>query len=128
MLGFQAEEADPLVLTCEGAEQPTPLRRIHTRTMAERDALCRLYAVPCRTFVQPFAGVHGRHDDLDEPELTYMRGLFAHLQPGWRAAGAVFVTDALDGSDRHGFVDAAHYNADASRLIAEAIAGHLRSP
>ena len=129
MMGLEVDPPDLLELNCEDAGRRTPLRTILTRTMAERDALCRLYDVPCQTFVQPFAGVHGRHDDrafLDSTDATYMRDLFEHLEPGWRAAGAVFVTSALDHGDRHQFVDSAHYSADASRLIAEAIALHLR--
>ena len=54
-----------------------------------------------------------------------LRALFEHLEPNWRASGAIFVTDALDHYDRHAFVDEVHYSADASRLIAETIASRL---
>ena len=75
--------------------------------------------------MQPFAGVHGHNEDvafLASPDAAFARELFALLEPNWRAAGATFVTDALDGNNHHAYVDAAHYNAKASRLIAEAIA------
>jgi hypothetical protein len=48
------------------------------------------------------------------------------LEPNWRAAGAIFVTDALDHWARHAFNDEVHYSADASRLIAERVAQRLR--
>ncbi len=125
MMGYGVDSAAPLELECEGAGMRTPLRTLHARALAERDALCRLYDIDCRTVVQPFAGLHGRHDDLDREDREYMRGLFEHLEPVWREAGAVLVTDALDGFQRHAFVDNAHYSRDANRVIAEAIATRL---
>lgn len=129
MMGVEIDPPDLLELTCDGAGRRNPLRAIHARMLAERAALCRLYGIRCQTFVQPFAGVHGRHDDrafLESTDATDMRDLFEHLAPSWREAGAVFVTDALDRSDRHAYIDSAHYSADASRLIAETIARRLR--
>lgn len=106
-----------------------PLAEWHARLMAERGATCGLYRVDCRTLVQPFAGVHGRRDALPpwflETDAPYLGELFRHLEPGWRAAGAIFVTDALDGYGRHPFIDEVHYSADASRVIAAAIAARL---
>lgn len=130
LMGIPVPEPKRLELMCASGGKRNPLRTIHTRTLAERDALCDHYKIVCRTFVQPFAGIHGRHDDrafLAGPDAQDMRILFEHLEPSWRAAGAIFVTDALDRSDRHAFVDSAHYSAEASRLIAEAMAIKLRS-
>lgn len=130
ILGMMIAEPTRLDLTCSPAGTRNPLPVIHARMLAERDALCRHYQIACRTFVQPFAGVHGRHDDrafvtsADGQDLAI---LFAALEPNWRAAGAIFSTDALDGSDRHAFVDSAHYSAEASRLIAAAMALKLQS-
>ena len=79
--------------------------------------------------MQPFAGVHARTDGFRqsflETDAVELRELFAQLSPNWRAAGAVFVSDALDRYERHPFVDDVHYSADASRLIAESIATRL---
>ena len=124
----RADPPDRLELTCAAEGRETPLQVIHERTLAERDALCRLYAVACRTMVQPFAGVHVRNDDPAFPagDATYLRELWAHLEGNWRAARATFVTAALEGRDDHAFVDSAHYNAAASRLIAAAIALNLQ--
>lgn len=128
-LAGRADPPDRLELTCVSEGRETSLRTVHERALAERDALCRLYEVACRTMVQPFAGVHGHNEDaafLSSPDAAYARALFALLEPNWRAAGATFVTDALDHGPRHAFVDSAHYNAEASRLIAAAIALNLR--
>lgn len=130
MMGLPVADPKRLDLACLNAGTRNPLRTIHARTMAERDALCSHYKIVCRTFVQPFAGLHGRHDDrafvasADGQDLAI---LFSALEPNWRDAGAIFVTHALERSDRHAFVDSAHYSADASRLIAEAMAVKLRS-
>jgi hypothetical protein len=116
-------------LSCDRPGGPQPLRKIHAQILAERELLCRLYDLPCTTFVQPFAGVHGRHQDFDSlPESVRKRyrDKFAHLEGNWRAAQAVFVTDGLDHHPAHAYVDAVHYSKDASTLIARAMAEHLR--
>ena len=116
-------------LTCVQTGRHNSLRDIHARAMLERRALCDVYAVVCATFVQPFAGVHGRHDDRDfmaGPDARALRALFGHLEPSWREAGATFVTGALDGFDKHAFVDWEHYSTEANARIAEAIAVSLR--
>ena len=97
---------------CDRPEGAEALRTVHARLLAERDVLCRLYGLQCTTFVQPFAGVHGRHDGLrmlPESLRQRHRELFAHLEGNWRAANAVFVTDALDHS-AHAFVDDVRYS------------------
>ena len=89
-----------------------------------------LYTVDCHTLVQPFAGIHGRRDDLPKAFLESQSGrelwdVFTHLEPSWRAAGAIFITDAFDDYNRHPFIDEVHYSADASRRLAEVIAQRL---
>ncbi len=121
---------EPVDLTCTGDGVQNPLRVIHARIQAERASLCAVYGIPCRTFVQPFATLHGRHDDpaiAASAHATHLRALFEHLEANWRAQGSIFVTDALDRSDRHAFIDEVHYSADANRLIAEAIAAGINS-
>lgn len=115
-------------LICAGPEGPRPLTVVHARMLAERESLCRVYALECTTFVQPFPGLHGRHEDyreLPQAERDWYRDKFTMLEGNWRAAHATFVTDALDRHPAHAFVDSAHYSQAASLRIAEAIAGHL---
>jgi hypothetical protein len=121
---------EALTFTCTEDGRAVPLRDIHARLLAERQTNCGLSEVPCVTFVQPFAAVHGRHDDqafLASADARQLRRLFAYLEPSWREADATFVTNALDDHDRHAFNDEVHYSAEANRLIAEAMAHHLRS-
>ncbi len=115
-------------LTCAGFEKEQSLRTVHAQILAERESLCRLYALRCTTFVQPFAGMHGRHEDrtsLNDKDRRLLREKFEHLEPGWRAAGAVFISDALDTLEQHAYVDDIHYSAVASTMIARAISTHL---
>ncbi len=123
------EDADPKSLACSRDGKQNALAVIHSRIMSEREGLCRAYQIDCRTLVQPFAGTHGPSHELPQAFLSaeahVLRDLYHHLEPGWRTAGAVFVTDALDGYQRHPFVDEVHYSADASRVIADAIATRL---
>jgi hypothetical protein len=127
LLGL-SKPREPQQVTCLQDGRQYEMRTMLARTLAERDALCRLYRIECRTFVQPFAGVHGRHDDaafLASIDARDLRNLFHHLEPAWRTAGVTFITDALDGYDHHAWVDEVHYSAAASRVIAEAIAARL---
>jgi len=118
-------------LECEKHGRRNPLAELVAQRLVERSALCRLYGIECRTLVQPFAGVHGpRHgfdaSFLEGPEATELRALYEHLEPAWRAAGAIFVTDVFDKSGQHPFIDDVHYSAEASRTLAEAIASRVR--
>lgn len=129
MLGL-ADDRERQTVLCSRDGRQYPFSEVHTRLLAERDALCRLYKVECHTMVQPFAGIHGRRDDLPKAFLESESGqemwdVFLHLEPSWRAAGAVFVTDAFDGYNRHPFIDEVHYSADACRQLAEVIAQRL---
>lgn len=127
LAGPRAIDLPPLTCVQNGRENS--LSELHARAMNERRALCNVYEIACVTFVQPFAGVHGRHDDRDfmaGPDARALRSLFAHLESSWRAAGATFVTGALDGLDKHAFIDWEHYSAEASARIADAIAVSLR--
>lgn len=127
LAGLSAELSAGNPLVCELYGKSQALRTVHARVLAERDSLCRLYEISCKTFVQPFGGVHGRYDDpafLDK-DRKLKRDKFLHLQDGWRKAGAIFVTDALDRHGRHAYLDEEHYSAAACELLARAIAPHL---
>lgn len=128
-LGYTAADPDAASLECERDGKINALRTIHARRLGERAALCRLYDIACRTVVQPFAAIHGPKDGFDPAfrgaRALELEALFEHLEPNWRDAGATFITDALDGYDRHPFIDEVHYSADASRLIAETLAHRL---
>ena len=115
-------------LTCERYGKRQALSALHADIMKERDSLCRLYALQCITFVQPFAGVHGRHEDrnsLGDQDRQQLAAKFEHLEPNWRNARAIFVTDALDRLEKHAYIDDIHYSVEANGLIARAIATHL---
>ena len=128
--GWEADRPLASEMHCRTAGLDHTLADIHARVLAERASLCALYEIRCDTFIQPFAGLHGRHDEpgfRDTADAQYYRLLFAHLEPTWRQSGATFVTEALDRLDRHAYVDASHYSAEASRHIAAAIARELRN-
>ncbi|HWI19802.1 MAG TPA: hypothetical protein VNT81_18745 [Vicinamibacterales bacterium] len=119
-----------LRLSCHSAGRDFPLADLHARALVERASLCGLYNIDCRTFIQPFAGLHGRHDQPDEADVAgarYLRALYQHLEPVWKRAGVSLVTGALDGLARHAYIDDAHYSPEAHRLIAGAMAGQLRA-
>ena len=125
---IDVDRSESAALVCEDDGKRIELHSIHAQILAERNALCRTYQIECRTFVQPFAGIHGKQEDpnFSQNDRTTMRELFLHLESGWRAAGAVFVTDALDRYQQHAFIDEVHYSAAANKLIAQAIAENLR--
>jgi hypothetical protein len=107
---------------CSASGARNDLGTLVKQQLSERAALC--------TFVQPFATVHGpasgfTPDFLASPDARELYELYAHLEPAWRAAGATFLTDALDGYPGHPFVDEVHYSADASRVLAATMAQRL---
>jgi len=116
-------------LVCREYATQVPLREVHSRTLAERASLCKAYALECITLVQPFGGVHGRHEDSSytKQDRELLRQKFLHLETGWRAAKAVFVTDSLDRLMKHAYIDDVHYSAEASKAIAGAIADKVRA-
>ncbi len=126
LAGWIDNDTNKLELTCRSAGREFPLASMTSRSLAERAAICRLYALECRTFVQPFAGMHGRHEvPADNFSAVYLRGLYEHLEPAWRRSNATFVTMALDSLQHHAYVDDVHYSAAAHRLLAAAIADRL---
>lgn len=124
-----APEGEELI--CAGPHGPQPLSVVHARMLAERESLCRLFALECTTLVQPFPGLHGRHEDyqsLPQADRLWYRDKFALLEGNWRASHATFVTDALDQHPAHAYIDSAHYSQAASTRIAHAIAQHIPGP
>ncbi len=122
------ERSNPntLELTCEVAARRFPLAELTARALTERGAICRLYELDCRTFIQPFATVHGRFDaPVDEATAAYLGGLYEHLEPVWRNSDVTFLVTALDTLEHHAYIDEVHYSASAHRLIAEVMAGRL---
>jgi len=106
-----------------------PLSTVIAGNLLERQDTCRRHALKCLVFVQPFAGVHGVHQDyatLSTADRKQMAEKFAYLSPTWRAFGAVFLANSLDTLREHAYVDGTHYSAPANAAIATAIASHLR--
>ena len=98
---------------------------INQENLEQRTALCSQYGIECKTFVQPFAGVHGRNDYIPQQLQLALAKKFKILKPNFEAAGALFVTSALDQLDHHAFVDDVHYSAEANKLVAQAMAKNL---
>lgn len=125
-LGWE-DKNESQTLECMDNGRRNPLSTLVTRRLAERAALCALYEVECRTFVQPFSTVHGPREGfapafLNGFEAEELRALYQHLEPVWQAANATFITGVLDNYPGHPFVDDVHYSASACRLLAGAIA------
>lgn len=111
-------------LECHAAGRVIPLSQVAVRALDEREFFCKTYGLDCRTYIQPFAGVHGRHD-VPADQSDYLPTLYRYLEPGWKASQVTFVTGALDGQNHHAYVDEAHYSMASHKLIASAIAATL---
>jgi hypothetical protein len=90
----------------------------------ERKSLCEQYGLKCSTFVQPFAGVHGKHKDyasLSQRDRDLLRNKFNSLENTYKETGAIFLVNSLDQYQYHAFVGGVHYNLEANKRIADAI-------
>jgi hypothetical protein len=129
MIGLSPSRVrDDLELQCQSAGRTFMVADLHVRALAERAALCAHYQITCRTFIQPFAGLHGRHDQPSSGDAAVadnLRGLFSHLQPVWARTPVTMLTGALDDLPEHAYVDDAHYSAVANARIAAAMAAAL---
>ena len=115
-------------LNCTSFGTDQSLSAVHRTNLLERENLCSQYKIDCKTFVQPFAGVHGVHEDFDllpQKERDTLLQRFDLLTENWLKFGAIFVVDALDSKRSHSYVDGVHYSYQASDLIARSIAKHL---
>jgi hypothetical protein len=115
---------------CVPYKRPLSLATVVAANLAERRDICGSYNLKCHNFVQPFAGVHGMHEDrvtLPAEDRKQMSEKFDYLSPTWKRFGAAFINDSLDCLHEHAYVDGTHYSASASRSIAKAIAGHIGS-
>ncbi|MEY4093427.1 MAG: hypothetical protein RLZZ53_626 [Acidobacteriota bacterium] len=127
---YEREEGPELALSCTDYGRFNRLGEIVERNLRMRQAACDMDNVPCHTFIQPFGGVHGQHEDqrfLASHEARELQNLFRHLEPVWSASGATFVTNALDGVSSGLWVDEIHYSPVGNKLIAAAIARQLRA-
>lgn len=116
-------------LTCTSFGMEQSLSVVHRINLLERENICSQHKLDCKTFVQPFAGVHGVHRDFDllpRKERDILLQRFELLKDNWLKFGAIFVVDALDSKRSHSYVDDVHYSYEASELIAHNIAKHLR--
>jgi hypothetical protein len=129
-IGIRSPHADKSYShECESRGKTLSLSYVMAGNFTERMAICKQYSLKCHVFIQPFAGVHGLHQDYEmlPPEnRKYFSDKFSDLSPIWKEHGALFVTDALDSLHEHAYVDGVHYTATAGGLIAKAIAGHLQ--
>jgi hypothetical protein len=113
------------LLSCDTDGRRNALSTLIQRTLAERRSVCALYGVECRTFIQPFAGVHDNGALSNTPTTEVLQAMFPHLEPVWRAAGAEFVTDAVAAITETAWLDELHHTAAGSRAVATAISRRL---
>ena len=115
-------------LNCSGYGSQLKLPEVLDHNLKHRSAICNKFNIPCTTFVQPFAGVHGKYTtpELLRVSKKQLLNRFNQLKPIFDQHGATSVTSALDKHPNHAFIDNVHYSAEASFLIAKQISNHLR--
>lgn len=115
---------------CVRYGKSAPLRAVVAENLARRELLCAHHRVTCVTFVQPIAGLHGKHPDfVQHPEAARaaLRRKFEHLRETFASAGLVDATTALDGLAAPAYVDGLHYSSEGSRALAARIAAELKA-
>ena len=115
-------------LECMDFDSSVSLREVVEHNLRERKSICREFEIACLTFVQPFPGVHGKHQsfgELNSNERHWRKIQFEHIKPAFKKYGAIFITDALEQIPNHAFIDGLHYSAESNVDIAKEIASHL---
>ena len=109
------------------SDRPVPLKSVLGNNLRHRKAICSEYDLDCTTFVQPVAGLHGEHVEVNDNKgfFVTLGNKFDHLKTTFKSNGAVFITSALDGHRNHAFVDSVHHSAAANLEIAKSIATNL---
>jgi hypothetical protein len=112
-------------LSCTSYGKTVPLSEVLQQNLSERQSMCDRYSLKCKTFVQPFAGVHGIHSDTKTYQASDRKKIqekFTYLKATWAASGSILITGTLDKLNKHAYVDDCHYSAEASAIIAQEIA------
>lgn len=122
-----AQNNDLHKLRCSGYGSEGKLSAALNHNLEHRNAICNHFNISCTTFVQPLAGVHGKHNTPELLRVSKEKLLrrFSELKPVFDQHGAISVTSSLDQHPEHAFVDNVHYSAAANFLIAERISHHL---
>ena len=113
---------------CKKFSRTVPLSKILSYNLHRRKDICNNFRISCITFVQPFAGVHGKHlslVDLSQEKRKIMEDKFLILRPVFENHNAIFLTAALDSNPNHAYVDDVHYSSKSNFLIADQLANQL---
>lgn len=115
-------------LECQISDREYPLKVMVASNLRVRNAICTAFDIKCTTFVSPFPGVHGVHEDynsLPADTRNEMKQKYEHLTETYDNYGAVSLVSALDTSTAHSFIDGVHFSPDANKLIAKRLTSLL---
>jgi hypothetical protein len=121
---------DELALRRQGNDPPdencgvSSIEQMLAHRLKVRQSICEVFEIACFSFLQPLAGVHGRHEayeSLSQQNRDMLRDRYLRLSsiaaPNW-----FDISDSLDGLSNHAYVDNVHYSPAANERIARAVA------
>lgn len=109
---------------CQFGDSKYSLGEIVSRNLEYRKLICKANGIKCITFLQPFAGIHGKHVDYEVfPEANRMelKNKYLEIKRPMINKGVIDISDSLNALKIQSYVDDVHYSPKAADLIAKRI-------
>jgi len=109
---------------CQFGDKKYSLGKIVSRNLEYRKLICKANGIKCITFLQPFAGMHGKHVDYEVfPEANRMelKKKYLEIKQPMINSGAIDISDSINAMGLQSYVDDVHYSPKAADLIAKRI-------
>lgn len=109
---------------CQFGDRKYSLGKIVSRNLEYRKLICKEYGIKCITFLQPFAGIHGKHDDYEvfpEANRKELKKKYLEIKQPMINNGAIDIGDSINAMELQSYVDDVHYSPNAADQIAKRI-------
>ena len=109
---------------CKKNGKTITLSAVVDRNLIERKRICEFNRIKCYTFLQPFPRIHVPHKDKIRLSLNAsdsMKKLYENLKPIFKKNDGIFLENLPFDFNQHYYVDSAHYNRKATKIIANGI-------
>jgi len=108
------------ILDIDSCENKKNISKVFEDRVKVREGICIKFDIKCISYLQPFAGRHGKHPDKLLNEETKKQLLEKYTQLSL-AYGIKDIGNILNSNKGFSYVDAVHYSPEANKIIATEI-------